>query len=286
VSDVAIGGARDVGYTCAKTTSGGQDNLYCWGYNGNGELGDGTQISKRVPTPVSGMQGVQIKQLALSSSTGSQSCALMGGTNDGRIWCWGYNRYGSVGVGDASFYILAPRQVPGFGGSDPKALKISIGGGWGSGAGQMCGLRADGKVLCAGYNAYGQLGDGTTDQKRVPVIVQDSLGQPLTNIVDVLAIAPNGYGTTCALASTGKIYCWGYNAYGQLGIGHTTQITRATEVIGITNARSLYAGGYSNVASFCAVLADSTIKCWGYNGQGELGTGVIGGYASVPVAPL
>jgi alpha-tubulin suppressor-like RCC1 family protein len=150
----------------------------------------------------------------------------------------------------------------------------------------MCGLRADGKVLCAGYNAYGQLGDGTTDQKRVPVIVQDSLGQPLTNIVDVLAIAPNGYGTTCALQSTGKIYCWGYNAYGQLGIGHTTQITRATEVIGITNARSLYAGGYSNVASFCAVLADSTIKCWGYNGQGELGTGVLGGYASVPVAPL
>ena len=79
---------------------------------------------------------------------------------------------------------------------------------------------------------------------------------------------------TCVLGSTGKIRCWGDNTYGQLGNGSTNSVgeTSSVEVSGITNAVEVTAGAYHA----CALLADTTIKCWGYGTYGQLGNGRSG----------
>jgi streptogramin lyase/alpha-tubulin suppressor-like RCC1 family protein len=123
-----------------------------------------------------------------------------------------------------------------------------------------CALPGDGTVECLGYNAYGQLGNGTTIDSRNPVTV--------SGITNAIAITGNWL-HTCALLADGTIRCWGENTYGQLGNATATRSTTPVTVSGITNASAI-AAGYWNT---CALLADRTVQCWGYNGSGQLGNG-------------
>jgi alpha-tubulin suppressor-like RCC1 family protein len=125
-----------------------------------------------------------------------------------------------------------------------------------------CALTASGGVKCWGSNVHGQLGDGTTTNRRAPVSVSG-----LTS--GVRAIAAGG-SHTCALTTSGGVKCWGWNDRGELGDGTTTDRHTPVDVSGLaTGVRAIAAGGEHT----CALTASGGVKCWGGNGVGQSGDG-------------
>ena len=137
---------------------------------------------------------------------------------------------------------------------------------------------SDGTVTCWGNNYYGQLGTGDTTESYVPVPVT---GGALTNKT-VTDITTGAY-HTCALISDGTVTCWGNNYYGLLGNGSNTDSNVPVAVTGgaLTNKTVTdITAGYGHT---CALIADGTVTCWGYNSDGELGGGDTSN-RNVPVA--
>lgn len=126
----------------------------------------------------------------------------------------------------------------------------------------VCALRGDGTVVCWGNNDHGQLGDGTTTTRNVPVAV--------VGLGPVTRLANNAGAFTCALMQDTTVKCWGANDSGQLGDGTATDHHAPTSVSGLSGVEALYSGDYGS----CARLGGGQVKCWGYNAYGQLGTNV------------
>lgn len=111
------------------------------------------------------------------------------------------------------------------------------------------------KLVCWGYNAYGQLGTGDTTNSDVPI---NTVGLDAENIKQV----DLGYRHTCALMKSGGVKCWGWNQYGQVGDGSTTNRLTPKDVSGLSSGvESITTGGVHT----CAKIAGDGMKCWGYN---------------------
>jgi alpha-tubulin suppressor-like RCC1 family protein len=128
-----------------------------------------------------------------------------------------------------------------------------------AGAGYTCALTDTGGVRCWGFNALGQLGDGTTISTSTPPISDTLTG--------VKAIAA-GTSHTCALMETGSVRCWGDNTYGQLGDGTTINHSTPTNDV-LTDAIAIAAGSEYT----CAITHTGSVRCWGRNYSGQVGDG-------------
>jgi len=134
-----------------------------------------------------------------------------------------------------------------------------------NGRNMTCVLTSSSQVQCFGDNTYGELGNGTTTSSHSPVtVLQSSTSNPLTSVASIAA----GDSSVCAVLSSGAVWCWGNNSYGQLGNGTTSNASQAVDT-GITNAVSVEVGYHQA----CAVLSDATVTCWGQNDHGQLGDG-------------
>jgi alpha-tubulin suppressor-like RCC1 family protein len=244
-------------HTCALKNDG---QVLCWGVNQSGQLGKpiltvGTQAN---PTPTLVVDlGTDTKQI---SAGGIHTCALK---NDGKVLCWGDNTFGEVGNpatlgGQAN---STPTAVVGLG-TDTKQIS--------TGSTHACALKNDGKVLCWGLNANGQLGNPLTvfvQANPTPTVVVD-LGTDTKQIT-------TGNVYTCALKNDGKVLCWGDNTFGQLGNpatfgGRANPTPTAVVDLGI-DSKQISAGG----AHICALKNDGKVLCWGNNLSGQLGNTAI-----------
>jgi alpha-tubulin suppressor-like RCC1 family protein len=227
--------------------------IRCWGWNGDGELGDGTNIDSERPVAVVELRGVKAV-----AAGGWHSCAL---DSNGDVYCWGYNRDGQLGSGNTTSTSRPVKAAV------RGAVAIAAGGS--SGSGHTCAVIQDGRVVCWGNGGFGQLGNGDDAPlaggfSSTPVSV---IG--VTSATSVAA----GANHTCALLASGSIQCWGSSLYGERGDGATRAPGSATPtaVAGISDAIAITAGG----THACAVLKSGAVKCWGANSVGELGIGHV-----------
>jgi alpha-tubulin suppressor-like RCC1 family protein len=179
--------------------------VWGWGYNGSGELGNGTNTNSSVPVQVTGLTGV----IAVSCGN-SFSIALK---NDNTVWTWGSNLEGELGNGNNTGSYF-PVQVIGL----TNVKKIA------GGTYHTLAMKNDGSVWTWGFNLYGQLGNGTNTDSNIPVLV--------AGLTEITAIA-GGYAHSLALTNSGVVWDWGYNNYGQLGNGTMTDSNIPVQVTGL-----------------------------------------------------
>ena len=124
-----------------------------------------------------------------------------------------------------------------------------------------CAVTTTGGVKCWGRGDSGQLGNSSLGTSATPVDV--------TGMTSGVTSVTSGYAHSCGLLSSGSVKCWGYNYYGQLGDGLTTNQQTPVEVSGLSGVQAISAGAYHT----CALLTSGAVKCWGSNSAGTLGDG-------------
>ena len=145
-------------HTCALSSTG---TVKCWGYNGGGQLGNGTTANSSTPVQVKDVAGTStLSNVTQVSAGGSHSCALLSG---GMVECWGYNDDGELGDGTTAD-SSTPVQVKGVGGTGTLSNVTQIS----AGSYHTCVLLTDNTVECWGYNYYGQLGNGEIGYRATP----------------------------------------------------------------------------------------------------------------------
>jgi alpha-tubulin suppressor-like RCC1 family protein len=200
-------------------------------------------------------------------SGSSYSCAL---TKAGRLFCWGVNQYGQLGVPLSTNQACGPDQWPcRFEAVEVQgltdAVDVSVG------LDYACAVRRTGAVVCWGRNEFGQLGhDPATD----PRCGEPCNGTPteVRGVTGAIGVAA-GRWQACAWTAGGAAYCWGRNNEGVLGRGTLSEVEPAAAPVvglgqgGITEIAMMLGG----VNHACAVKADKTVWCWGRNSHGQLG---------------
>ncbi len=289
--------------SCARTAGG---EVWCWGDNSDGQLGDGTTTDRATAVRVLGIDdAVGIARGTVAAHT----CAVRAG---GTIACWGDNRYGQLGDGTMADSAV-PVAVSGLTGVVEVRLADAA----------TCARTADLSVWCWGRNEEGQLGDDTRDTRPAPVRVvmlppavrlaagfqfacaghadgavscwgngvNGSLGDrttttrarpgPVHGLEDAVQLDASVH--ACALRADGSAVCWGDARHGQLGDGSAAFRATPFDVAGITDAVALDVG-YDHA---CAVRAGGEVRCWGGNEYGQLGDGgTVNALAPVTVSGL
>ena len=243
--------------------------VWSWGENDSGQLGNPDYSASLTPVQVVGPSGGFLNDIVAVDASYYQSFAL---DNDGKLWAWGYNGDYSIGDGtDTDQYSPVPvvfeadTSVPL---SDVIAASAAIS--------HTLALRSDGTVWAWGWNPYGEIGDGTTDDHLAAVQVVGIGGVGF--LTDVVAIDAGNYFST-ALLGDGTMVAWGGNYEGQLGDGEASgfdtqvpvQVLRADGLGPLTNIVSFNAA-YDHVV---AMKNDRTVWSWGFNRFGQLGDGAF-----------
>ena len=297
-SQISAGGY----HTCGLVSSG---LAYCWGYNLEGQLGTGTTTSYKAPvTAVLGSAGLGFAQI---SAGDRHTCAL---TSAGAAYCWGHDNVFQLGDGVPHGFLTSPVAVGGghvyaqIRAGDMHTCAVTVSGAghcWGNNQyGQLgngtadnighipyavvgglvfaqisagdgahsCAVSTEGIGYCWGLNDNGQLGvpvDWIHDQ---PIEVSQPVGGLAITQLD------GGAAHTCAVTAFGTAYCWGLNAWGQLGDGTTSSGSTPVVVPGSLTFQGISAGGHHT----CGLTTAGEAYCWGYNDSGQLGDGSTNGH--------
>lgn len=266
---VAVGAA----HSCALMRD---STIRCWGYNANGQLGDGTTTNRTTAVQVVGLSGA-VRLFVGTSST----CARL---QDNTVRCWGAN----IGDGTSSDRTT-PVAIPELTG----ASQIVFGQ-------HNCAVLSGGTVRCWGANSHGQLGDGTTTPRSSPVLASGLFGAIQVEI---------GTSQSCALLQDGRVTCWGLafgspnvmqlvptivpGISGAIQLSHTSTLACARilggsvqcwgiDALNVISATPVVASGVAtavelksnlNANNTCVRLQDDSVQCWGQNGTGNLGNG-------------
>ncbi len=261
------------------------NNLWAWGSNKNGQLGDGTTTNKTSPTKIE--TGITFVQL----SAGHTHSA--GIDNEGKLWTWGYNSWGSLGDGTTTqkakpTKIMKDKTFKKVIASDYSTLAIDINDEiwyWGryygsnssmayipqkldfkieysliSGNSHYLFLDKQNKLWSWGSNYNGELGDGTTTQRTNPAQIMSEKQFTQVSAGDRFSLA---------IDEEGKIWSWGSNYCGQLGDGTVTGKTTPVQINMETQFIQISTGYQHSIA----IDNEGNLWTWGRNKEGQLGDG-------------
>jgi alpha-tubulin suppressor-like RCC1 family protein len=274
--------------------------VWGWGLNAAGSLGDGTTIERHSPVQAQGVSG------AVDVAAGyAHTLALMA---NGTVWSWGSNFAGQLG--DGTTVDSGPKPIPGL------AHVAAVA----AGRIHSLALTSDGTLYAWGENGYGQLGDGTTESRSTPTPVLSGVGavaagdyhtvvlktdgtvwgfgqnwygqlgigrqsnaHPLAEqaagLTDVVSIGAGDYGSF-AVTADGSAWAWGYNQYGQLGIGSVAEAQTTPAHVASLSGVAQVDGGETHTLFR---LTDGSVFAAGSNYYGNLGEGWQRDYTATPV---
>jgi alpha-tubulin suppressor-like RCC1 family protein len=243
--------ALDYNVLCALKSD---KTLWCRGSDSYGALGNGA---------LTGTQSVFTQEASLSEDWESLSLGQYGGCaikTNGTLWCWGRDNQEQLGDG------------PGLTDQDAPVQEASLSTNWSQvarGANHTCAIKTDGTLWCWGNDQYGELGNG-----GVLTADQDSPSQEITAATDWAQVSVQDGYFTCAVKTNGTLWCWGRDAWGNLGNGGANTDTDSP------SQEATLATNWLNVKvrwnNACAIKTDGTLWCWGYDYPESLGTGVFG----------
>jgi alpha-tubulin suppressor-like RCC1 family protein len=261
------------GRSACATDQGGV--LYCWGFNGDAQLGIGEGPAGSGPVYAFPQAVAIIGNQTFGQVNGGRyhNCAV---TFSHVGYCWGDNNNGQIGIGTNTRFVTEPQVISV---SIPFAT-IS------AGRAHSCGISIGGRPYCWGSNERGQLG-GSVDTTGGTVLLRDASAPQLVGSLtdgkffgafNFRAIAAGGI-HTCAIDFFQQAFCWGMGLNGQLGDGtNVFNQYQPQPVVGGTPFDSITAG-YSHS---CALASDGAAWCWGNNADGQLGDGSVQS-SNVPV---
>lgn len=263
-------------FTCALLLG---EDVKCWGYNGDGELGLGDMIHRGdKPDQMGGnLPRVDLGSNKTASFLGvgyNHACARL---HDGTVKCWGWNDFAQLGLGDKNHRGDEAGEMGELLPIVDLGTELAVTG-LAAGGAHTCVLFKDGRLKCWGNNVRGQLGLGHTER------LGDEPGEMGVNLpfVDFGAAQQAkamvvGAGHTCALMTDGRLKCWGWNEFGQLGQGDTSdrgdgpgEMGNSLPFVKLGNQAIAIAGRSKHT---CALLDGGEVKCWGDNSHGQLGLG-------------
>jgi alpha-tubulin suppressor-like RCC1 family protein len=258
--------------------------LVAWGNNFGGQLGDNTMADRSVPVAVNRVSGTSAlfgKTVAAISAGSGHSLALC---SDGTLVAWGYNNYGQLGDGALTNRLVpvAVNRVSGTSALYGKTVAAVSAGGE-----HNLVLCSDGMIAAWGHNNRGQLGDGSTIDRLVPVAVNTASGISALFGKGVVAIAAGGE-HNLALCSDGSLAAWGSNGNGALGDTTVTDRFVPVAVSAASGVSALYGKAVGTIAAgrehSLALSSDGTVAAWGSDSYGRLGDNTWGSSSTVPVA--
>ena len=267
--------------TCAILSN----NVWCWGKNNMGQLGDGTTSNSNIPVKVRSVGDMRNGEIIDIFTAQHHSCVLTKSSTGRRIYCWGDNRSGQLGNSDfggsysavpIEIKVVSPAAISDFSGD-----KISAIGGTGD---TSCAI-ASGKVYCWGGNDRGQLGygsPGSPGYSAVPAMINSGGLNRIPNNYSATKLSTGGSRsrTMCVITTEKRAYCWGQAKFGQLGVGPITgdNYSRATRVRGLEDVTDISQDGYwwekdpDYVTHTCAIANAGKVYCWGGAGRGQAGS--------------
>ena len=232
--------------------------LYSFGDNLSGQLGVGDIIPRSSPVAVAG--GMKFYDFSLGVSKNS----VLALSQKGKLYSWGDNTYGQLGVGDI---ISRSSPVAVLGSYDVAQFGVS------EGDLRICShlITTSNQLYTWGQNDLGQLGIGNTTNTSSPVVVAGTWSKVLNTGSSFFGIALNGVP-----------YSWGYNFHGQLGVGNTTNRSAPTIISNTLKFSNFY---YCGLYSTYGITSEGKLYSWGNNYAGQLGLGDVIKRSS-PVAVL
>jgi alpha-tubulin suppressor-like RCC1 family protein len=218
--------------------------LWAWGNNQYGQLGDSSKIGRISPVRI----GTDEDWVTVSAGR-DHSMAIKA---NGSLWGWGRNAFGEVGNGTTQ-QILFPTQI----GTEQNWISVSSTHG-----NHTIALKADGSLWAWGYNLNGQLGDSSTTNRTSPKqIGQDRLWINIST----------GYQHSLGIKSDGSLWAWGLNSSGQLGDHGTVRRIKPVQIDSVSSVSNGWVSVSCGFTHTLALKANGTLWAWGANGLGQLG---------------
>ncbi|CAJ1937769.1 unnamed protein product [Sphenostylis stenocarpa] len=219
-----------------------------WGHNQNGELGLGTTEDSLLPQKVQKFEGIPIKMVAAGAE---HSVAI---TEDGNLYGWGWGRYGNLGLGDRNDRLLPEKvTVDGY-----KITQVACG--WRH---TIC-VSSSGGLYTYGWGKYGQLGHGDFEDHLVPCKVEALSDKFISQV-------SGGWRHSMALTSSGQLLGWGWNKFGQIGVGNNLDCSSPVQVNFPYDQKvhQISCGWRHTIA----VTEREDVYSWGRGANGQLGNG-------------
>ncbi|WP_338634739.1 hypothetical protein [Spirobacillus cienkowskii] len=266
-----ISGA-DLGFCVVMRTG----SVKCWGFNDNGQLGNGNQINQNTPVLASALGTVSISggafEVAVSSGLGTSCAFLSTSSSSVDFKCWGGNGAAQFGTGSTTpAFSTTPVSATILNGKKIKQFTV--------GDDHACVLFADdSSALCWGKNDYGQLGDGTTTNSF-------TTGVKPTGITEAIRSIAASDKMTCVVTFSNNGYCWGNNDV--TDTAYQNFILNKNPSLIVSGAAYVSGGDGSHI---CFIMFDQKVQCLGSNNKGQLGNGkqssTLGSITPVQVSNL